>query len=71
MIKQCSVPRRIFRGKVEDASLHIFSDASAVAYSCCAFLRCKEQDRVSVQLVSGKSRVAPMSRPKIPRMDDS
>lgn len=69
LIEQCAIPRRIFRGKLDDATLHIFSDASVFAYACCAFLRCKDQGEVFVNLVAAKSRVMPMNRPTIPRAE--
>ena len=59
----------MFRGILDDATLHIFSDASGLAYACCAFIRCKDQDKVFVNLVAAKSRVLPMNRPTIPRAE--
>ncbi|XP_071033140.1 uncharacterized protein [Parasteatoda tepidariorum] len=59
----------MFRSNVDDATLHVFSDALEKAYACCAFLRCKEQGEVFVNLVTAKSRVMPMNRPTIPRAE--
>lgn len=54
-------------------TLHIFSDASQVAYAPVGFLRVKLEDHVRVQLISAKSRVAPVSNSSkkmtIPRLE--
>lgn len=69
VIEQCSIPRSMFRGNHDNATLHIFSDASGFAYACCAFLQCVDQGEVFVNLVAAKSRVMPMNRPTIPRAE--
>ncbi|XP_054723442.1 uncharacterized protein LOC129233439 [Uloborus diversus] len=69
LIQKCRIPRRILHGTFERASLHIFTDASAHGYACCAFLRCGEEEEVRVSLVSAKARVAPLQRPTIPRLE--
>ncbi|GBL89095.1 hypothetical protein AVEN_255232-1 [Araneus ventricosus] len=40
--EKCRIPRRILHGSSEKGILHIFTDASADGYACCAFLRCEE-----------------------------
>ncbi|CAL1293989.1 unnamed protein product [Larinioides sclopetarius] len=69
LIEKCRIPRRILYGSCEKATLHIFTDASAHGYACCAFLRCEEEGEVKVSLVSAKARVAPVQRPTIPRLE--
>ncbi|GBM08088.1 hypothetical protein AVEN_123000-1 [Araneus ventricosus] len=59
----------ILCGSAEKANLHIFTDASAYGYACCAFLRCEEEEEVKVSLVLAKSRVAPVKRLTIPRLE--
>jgi hypothetical protein len=50
--------------------LHTFCDASLDAYATVIYLRAVDvQGRVSVQLVMAKSRLAPLKRPTIPRME--
>ena len=49
--------------------LHGFSDASQDAYAAVIFLRASENESVSVQLLLAKSRVAPLKRPTIPRLE--
>ena len=52
-----------------DMLLHGFSDASQPAYCGVAYIRCLHEDTsVSVALVSGKSKVAPLAGSTIPRL---
>ncbi|GFQ64794.1 uncharacterized protein TNCT_89691 [Trichonephila clavata] len=51
-------------------SLHIFVDASQTAYSACIFTRCESSDgAVNVQLLQAKSRITPMKKITIPRLE--
>ncbi|CAL1287820.1 unnamed protein product [Larinioides sclopetarius] len=68
LIEKCRILRRIY-GSCEKATLHIFTDASAHGYACCAFLQREEEGEVKVSLVSAKARVAPVQRPTIPRLE--
>ncbi|GFQ96999.1 uncharacterized protein TNCT_692381 [Trichonephila clavata] len=69
LFEKCRIPRRKFHGTIKQVTLHIFTDASAIGYACCAFLRCVEEDEVKVSFVSAKARVAPVQRPTIPRLE--
>ncbi|XP_035221779.1 uncharacterized protein LOC118194704 [Stegodyphus dumicola] len=53
----------------EDTQLHVFSDASKRAYATCAFLRAETIEGVKVQLVSARSRIAPIKELTIPRLE--
>ncbi|GFX88579.1 uncharacterized protein TNCV_2659901 [Trichonephila clavipes] len=59
----------MLHGTFKQVTLHIFTDVSAIGYASCAFLRCVEEDKVKVSLVSAKARVAPVQRPTIPRLE--
>ncbi|GFU43352.1 uncharacterized protein TNCV_4089771 [Trichonephila clavipes] len=61
------VPRKILdsSGDSSEVQIHTFSDASQKAYGAAAFLRVKHKDRVSVDLVTSKSRVAPLKRSEV------
>jgi len=54
----------------KESSLHVFVDASEVAYGAEAYVRhvdlCNE---ITVKLVSSKSRVAPLTTVTIPRLE--
>lgn len=56
--------------KSSQCELHTFCDASQEAYATVIYLRTTdEHNRVSVQFVMAKSRLAPVARPTIPRME--
>ncbi|GFU33327.1 integrase catalytic domain-containing protein [Trichonephila clavipes] len=65
------IPRKILdsSGDPSEVQIHTFSDASQKAYGAAAFLRVKHKDRVSVDLVTSKSRVAPLKRLSLPRLE--
>nr|XP_029729814.1 uncharacterized protein LOC109398597 [Aedes albopictus] len=66
----CKVDRFIFLPNAVSVQLHCFADASKVAYGCCIYARSvDEHGTVKVQLVSAKSRVAPLKRLSIPRLE--
>ena len=50
-------------------SLVIFSDASENAFGCCAYVRWKKSDAAESRLLMAKSRLAPMKRITIPRLE--
>ena len=52
-----------------DLSLHTFVDASERGYGAVCFLRCVFADSVGVAWVMSKSRVAPLKRQSIPRLE--
>ncbi|XP_058456942.1 uncharacterized protein LOC131434295 [Malaya genurostris] len=50
--------------------LHTFADASEKAYGCCVYARSiDEQGNIRVQLLTSKSRVAPLKRVTLPRLE--
>jgi hypothetical protein len=49
--------------------LHIFCDASNVAYGAVAYLRVSSQDQVSSSILMGKARVRPLKAVTIPRLE--
>ena len=57
-------------GRVVNAQLHHFSDASVKGYGQCSYLRLvNENQRVHCAFVMGKSRVAPLKPVTIPRLE--
>ncbi|GFV46429.1 DUF5641 domain-containing protein [Trichonephila clavipes] len=56
-------------GDSSEVQIHTFFDASQKAYGAATFLRVKHKDRVSVDLVTSKSRVAPLKRLSLPRLE--
>ena len=49
--------------------LHIFCDASESAFAAVAYLRVKSTNGITCQLVASKTRVAPVDRMTIPRLE--
>lgn len=49
--------------------VHVFNDASQLAYTTSVFLRVETNNNVSVQLVQAKSRIAPINKMTIPRLE--
>ena len=52
-----------------DRELHVFCDASEYAYGAAAYLKVTTESNVTVSLVMGKSRVAPLKMISIPRLE--
>ncbi|GFW41125.1 reverse transcriptase domain-containing protein [Trichonephila clavipes] len=70
-LSELKIPRKILdsSGDSSEVQIHTFSDTSQKAYGAAAFLRVKHKDRVSVDLVTSKSRVAPLKRLSLPRLE--
>lgn len=61
---------RWFGGNVKTTySLHVFCDASQNAYAACIFLRSETENKVNNQLVAARSRVAPLNKVTISRLE--
>ncbi|XP_049868956.1 uncharacterized protein LOC126368838 [Pectinophora gossypiella] len=64
------IPRFVLCDSHESVELHIFTDASERAYGACLYILSVNQDGdVSVRLLLGKSRVAPIKPTTIPRLE--
>lgn len=70
MLGKLSFPRTIVTCNIKNVQLHGFSDASEKAYGACIYLRIiNECDEVKIQLLCAKSRVAPLKKQTIPRLE--
>ncbi|XP_058448694.1 uncharacterized protein LOC131428666 [Malaya genurostris] len=49
--------------------LHTFADASISAYGACTYVRCESKGEVKIRLLASKTRVAPLKRISIPRLE--
>ena len=71
-LPQIDIPRYPFLAgeKVVRTELHGFSDASEIAFATSVYLRVEyESGNISTRLISSKSKVAPIKRQSIPRLE--
>ncbi|CAB0002444.1 unnamed protein product, partial [Nesidiocoris tenuis] len=69
-LAECNLPRKLKESSTcSDLSLHVFADASKLAYAACAFLRVSYGDKVSLALLQSRSRVAPLEATTLPRLE--
>ncbi|XP_037959288.1 uncharacterized protein LOC119688691 [Teleopsis dalmanni] len=70
-LENLQVARHIFRGEVPSSTqLHIFADASEKAFGAAAYIRAILKDgRIIVRLLCAKSRVAPLKKQTLPRLE--
>lgn len=65
-LEKVKIPRKLkgdeFCPETSTVQLHVFNDASQVAYATEIFLRVETNDNVSVQLIQSKARIAPMNK---------
>ncbi|XP_022836586.1 uncharacterized protein LOC111363955, partial [Spodoptera litura] len=70
IINHLRIPRLVLCDLYDSIDLHIFSDASQVAYGACVYVRSSTQDtNTLVRLLTAKSRVAPIKPVTIPRLE--
>lgn len=75
VLTQIKIPRFAFKSLPESSlQLHVFCDASCLAYAGVAFIRIEDVTGVHIQLLMAKSRVAPLEKKKpkkvtIPRLE--
>lgn len=69
-LRSLRLPRRLHTGGVTGKQLHVFCDASEVAYGVAVYWRMKgENGKIRVALAAAKARVAPIKQQSIPRME--
>lgn len=70
LLNEIRVPRRIVCEKATSVELHGFCDASEAAYGACIYVRSTNEDQKhQVQLLCSKSRVAPLKKISLPRLE--
>ncbi|XP_058827968.1 uncharacterized protein LOC131687894 [Topomyia yanbarensis] len=55
--------------EIESLEVHIFTDASDLAYGCAAYLRVVARGVVRCSLIMSRAKVAPLKRQSIPRLE--
>ncbi|XP_058449212.1 uncharacterized protein LOC131429180 [Malaya genurostris] len=69
-LRSFKIPRCLFLAKPTDTQFHVFCDASELAYGACIYARSTNKDgEIKVTLISSKSRVAPLKRLSLPRLE--
>ena len=67
-IRRCYCPE-LFGSEVKSTELHSFGDASESSYGACVYLRCEHLEGIHCDLIASKTRVAPMSKQTIRRLE--
>lgn len=69
-LNNLKIPRQVTAKKVTDIQLHGFCDASERGYGACIYIRTTDANgRHYVNLLCAKSRVAPLRRVTLPRLE--
>jgi hypothetical protein len=70
LIEDLKIPRYLALDNAVNIQLHGFSDASELGYAACVYVRTEDaQGNVMVNLLIAKSKVAPLKRITIPRLE--
>ncbi|XP_011859761.1 PREDICTED: uncharacterized protein LOC105557188, partial [Vollenhovia emeryi] len=68
-LREVKIPRWAFGECGDSLSLHLFVDASQVAYAAVIFARVVRCQGIEVRFVQAKSRLAPLGKPTVPRLE--
>lgn len=64
------VPRYLFLPDSSSVQFHVFTDASEAGYGACIYARTVDlKGNIKIELVAAKSRVAPLKRISLPRLE--
>lgn len=69
LVETILIPRRITYDLSTSVQLHAFSDSSEKGYAAAVYLRVDTGTSVHCHLITGKSKVAPLKRSTIPRLE--
>ena len=70
IISSVRIPRCHFSSHPVNTQLHAFSDASELAFAAAIYMRSEyDNGKIDVKLVASKTRVAPLKRQTIPRLE--
>jgi len=69
LIEHILIPRRITCDNMISMQLHAFSDSSEKGYAVAIYLQVETTTEIHCQLITGKSKVAPLKKTTIPRLE--
>lgn len=70
MLENVKIPRWVFyANSTSKIQFHVFCDASQYAYAAAVYVRVQDAEKVTVQLLQAKARVAPLKKMTIPRLE--
>lgn len=71
LLEKVKIPRWILDERTEESnvSIHTFCDASQVAYAAVTYVRVETPHGVKLQMLQAKTRVAPLKKITIPRLE--
>ena len=69
MIDSIKVPRFVHTTSSATVQIHGFSDASMRAYGCCIYVRSRDSSGVFCDLLTAKSKIAPLKTKSLPRLE--
>lgn len=69
-LRKLHIPRWVMQNDATNVQLHVFCDASENAYGACLYVRCSDSNgSVKSELLTARSRVAPVKNLTIPRLE--
>ncbi|XP_037037370.1 uncharacterized protein LOC119075084 [Bradysia coprophila] len=72
-LQEIKIPRHMYGAQyckqTSEVQLHIFNDASQLAYATAIFVRIQTNDEVNVQLVQAKARITPIQKMTMTRLE--
>ncbi|XP_035214425.1 uncharacterized protein LOC118188168 [Stegodyphus dumicola] len=68
-LSNISVPRFALDSCDENIEIHVFSDASQKLYGAAVYVKVQNQEKISVNLLASKSRVSPVKKVSLPRLE--
>ncbi|XP_045459918.1 uncharacterized protein LOC123670468 [Melitaea cinxia] len=69
-IKEITIPRSLHFSRTSSVELHVFADASLLAYGAVVYIRVVKDEKVFVNLITAKTKVAPIDKQiSIPRLE--
>lgn len=69
VIKLIKVPRWLNCSELSNVEIHGFSDASSQAYAIAIYLKTKSENKIHVNILCAKTKVAPLKKISIPRLE--